>query len=127
MMQISPTDVELMVEAKVPPADIGLLRTGRPVSIKLDPFDYSIYGSLQGELSYISADTLTEQAPNGQVQTFYRVQIKFNTEQDNRKLQLNDLKPGMTANVDVLTGSRSVLTYLTKPITKAFQGAASQR
>jgi len=127
LMQISPTDVELMVEAKVPPADIGLLRTGRPVSIKLDPFDYSIYGSLQGELSYISADTLTEQAPNGQAQTFYRVQIKFNTEQDNRKLQLNDLKPGMTANVDVLTGSRSVLTYLTKPITKAFQGAASQR
>lgn len=127
LMQISPTDVELMLEAKVLPADIGQLRTGLPVSIKLDAFDYSIYGSLQGQLSYISADTLTEQGPNGQAQTFYRVQIRFDQQQSNPKLRLSELKPGMTAGVDILTGSRTVLTYITKPISKAFQGAAAQR
>lgn len=127
LMQISPTEVELMLEAKVQPADIGQLRTGLPVSIKLDAFDYSIYGSLQGQLSYISADTLTEPGPNGQAQTFYRVQIKFDARQDNPKLHLAELKPGMTAGVDILTGSRTVLTYITKPISKAFQGAAAQR
>lgn len=127
LMQISPTDVELMLEAKVQPVDIGQLRTGLPVSIKLDAFDYSIHGALQGHLAYISADTLTEPGPNGQTQTFYRVQIKFDPAQTNLKLRLSELKPGMTAGVDILTGSRTVMTYITKPISKAFQGAASQR
>lgn len=127
LMQISPTDVELMLEAKVQPVDIGQLRTGLPVSIKLDAFDYSIHGALQGQLAYISADTLTEPGPNGQTQTFYRVQIKFDPAQSNLKLRLSELKPGMTAGVDILTGSRTVMTYITKPISKAFQGAASQR
>lgn len=127
LMQISPTDVELMLEAKVQPADIGLLRTGLPVSIKLDAFDYSIYGALQGQLAYISADTLSEPGSNGQTQTFYRVQIKFDPAQSNPKLRPSELKPGMTAGVDILTGSRTVMTYITKPISKAFQGAASQR
>lgn len=127
LMQISPTDVELMLEAKVQPADIGQLRTGLPVSIKLDAFDYSIHGALQGQLAYISADTLSEPGPNGQTQTFYRVQIKFDPAQSNPKLRLSELKPGMTAGVDILTGSRTVMTYITKPISRAFQGAASQR
>lgn len=127
LMQISPTNVDLMIEAKVPPADIGQLRTGLPVSIKLDAFDSSIYGALQGQLTYISADTLTEQSPNGQTLSFYRVQVRLHAQQSNAKLSLGDLKPGMTAAIDIQTGSRSVLTYLLKPISKAFQGAGSQR
>lgn len=127
LMQISPTDVELMVEAKVQPADIGQLRIDLPVSVKLDAYDATIYGALQGQLSYISADTLTEQGPNGQSLTFYRVQVRLNAVQSNPKLRLSDLKPGMTAGVDIQTGSRSVLTYLTKPIARAFQGAGAQR
>jgi adhesin transport system membrane fusion protein len=126
-MQISPTDVALMVEVKVLPADIGQLILGLPVSVKVDAFDYSIYGALNGKLSYISADTLTEQGPNGQSMTFYRVQISMDAQQANPKLALSELKPGMTAGVDIQTGSRSVLTYITKPISKAFRGAASQR
>ena len=127
LMQISPTDVELMVEVKVQPADVGQLRLGLPVSVKVDAFDYSIYGALNGTLSYISADTLTEQGANGQPQTFYRVQVKMAALQSNSKLMLSDLKPGMTAGVDIQTGARSVLTYITKPISKAFRGAATQR
>lgn len=127
LMQISPIDVELMVEAKVQPADIGQLRVGLPASVKLDAYDSTIYGSLKGQLSYISADTLTEQGPSGQAMTFYRVQVKLDSQQPNPKLRISDLKPGMTAGADIQTGSRSVLTYLTKPIARAFQGAGSQR
>lgn len=128
LMQLSPSDVDLLIEVKITPADIGQLRIGLPVSVKIDAFDYSIYGSLHGKLEYISSDTLTEQAPNGQSMTFYRARVSLPVaEQDNPKLKLADLKPGMTAGVDIQTGARSVLSYLTKPISKAFQGAASER
>lgn len=127
LMQISPTEVDLMIEAKVPPADIGQLRLDLPVSIKLDAFDPSIYGALTGRLKYISADTLSEQAPNGQTQTFYRVQVQLDAQSSNPKLRTSDLKPGMTAGVDIQVGSRTVLTYLLKPISRAFQGAGTQR
>jgi len=127
LMQISPTNVDLLLELKVMPADIGQLGLGLPASIKIDAFDYTIYGSLDGKLEYISSDTLSEQGPNGQVTSTYKARVSFNAKQANAKLNLYELKPGMTASVDIQTGSRSVLTYLLKPISKAFQGAATQR
>ena len=65
-MQISPTEGEMVFEVKINPADIGQLITGLFVSIKLDAFDYSIYGSLDGTLLYLSSDMLVEQGANGQ-------------------------------------------------------------
>jgi len=127
LMQISPTEGDLVLELKIMPVDIGSLKVGLPASIKLDAFDYSIYGSLKGTLEYISSDTLTEQGSKGEAQVFYRARVTVNPHSGNPKLSRSDLKPGMTATVDIQTGSRSVLTYLTKPITKAFQGAASER
>lgn len=127
LMQISPTEGDLVLELKVMPVDIGGLSVGLPASIKLDAFDYSIYGSLFGRLDYISSDTLTEQGPKGEVSVFYRARVTVSPQNNNPKLSRADLKPGMTATVDIQTGSRSVLTYLVKPITKAFQGAASER
>ncbi len=127
LMQISPTDGDLVLEVKILPVDIGNLKVGLPASIKLDAFDYSIYGSLHGKLDYISSDTLTEQGPRGEAAVFYRARVLVNRDNSNAKLPLSVLKPGMTATVDIQTGSRSVLTYLTKPITKAFQGAATER
>lgn len=127
LMQISPTDVELLAEVKINPADVGLLRVGLPVSVKVDAFDYTIYGALDGTLSYISSDTLSDQAPNGQTIASYKVRVTLNAKHGNPKLQLSALKPGMTVSTDILTGRRSILLYLTKPISKAFQGAASQR
>jgi len=127
LMQISPTEGDLVLELKIMPVDIGNLKIGMPAAIKLDAFDYSIYGSLHGKLDYISSDTLTEQGPKGEAAVFYRARVSVNPNNNNPKLSRADLKPGMTASVDIQTGSRSVLTYLTKPITKAFQGAASER
>ncbi|AXS80353.1 HlyD family efflux transporter periplasmic adaptor subunit [Dechloromonas sp. HYN0024] len=127
LMQISPTDVGLLVEVKVMPADVGLLHIGLPVSVKIDAFDYSVYGALNGKLDYISSDTLTEQGPTGQAITYYKARIQLIDDHANKKLNLSELKAGMTASADIQTGERSVLQYLFKPIAKAFQGAATER
>ncbi len=131
LMQISPTDVEPVFEININPADIGQLKVGLPVTIRLDAFDYSIYGVLHGTLSYISSDTLTEQGTNGQSNTFYRAHVSLHADAPstapNTKLKLAMLKPGMTATVDVKAGTRSVLKYLIKPIYKAFGGALTER
>jgi adhesin transport system membrane fusion protein len=129
LMQISPTDGAMVVEVRVNPADIGQLKLGLPAFVKLDAFDYSIYGNLQGTLSYISSDTLSEQGANGQTATFYRARVHIAQPalQANPQLAAIALKPGMTATVDLRTASRSVLQYLAKPIFKAFSGALNER
>ena len=127
LMQISPTDVDLLAEIKILPADVGQLALDMPAVVKVDAFDYSIYGSLNGRLEYLSSDTLTEQGANNQVQTFYRARIRVDAKTINPKLPLSALKSGMTVSVDVQTGSRSVLHYMLKPITKALQGAGTER
>ena len=102
--------------------------SGLPATVKLDAFDYAIYGTLQGTLGYISPDTLSETAPNGQAQTYYRVHIKLSpgVNQHPKSHELI-LKPGMTASLDIQTGRRSIFTYLLKPLFKAFSGALSER
>jgi adhesin transport system membrane fusion protein len=131
LMQISPSEGEMVFELKINPVDIGQLHTGLPVSIKLDAFDYSVYGGLEGKLVYLSPDTLAEQGPNGQTMTYYRAQVRVDAARDrrepNQKLGSMVLKPGMTATVDIRTGNRSVLQYLAKPIYKAFAGAMNER
>lgn len=127
LMHISPTEGDLIIESKINPVDIGLLKVGLPVAIRLDAFDSSLYGSLHGQLDYISSDTLSEQAASGQPLTTYRARVKLLPETKNPKLPLSLLKPGMTVTLDIKTGSRSVMAYLIKPIAKAFVGAASER
>lgn len=127
LMQIAPTDDALIIEAKVAPADVGLLKTGLPVSVKIDAFDYAIYGTLNGELTYISPDTLTEPGPNGQTQTYYRVHVALAQQQThNAKARDIVIKPGMPATLDIRTGTRSILKYLAKPVYKAFSGALTE-
>ncbi len=129
LMQISPTQGNKVIEIKVNPVDIGQLELGLPVSIKLDAYDYSTYGTLQGMLSYLSADTLTEEGGKDQISTYYRAHVSLDEEKirNNAKLADVSLKPGMTATVDIRTNSRSVLKYLAKPIFRAFGGAMHER
>ena len=127
LMQISPTESGQVIEAKINPSDIGELKLGLPVSIKLDAFDFSVYGMLNGKLSHISSDTLTESGSNGAVQTYYRIQVELAPLQASHRIKPSDLKPGMTASLDVRTNSRSVWIYLTQPIQKAFSGALHER
>jgi adhesin transport system membrane fusion protein len=128
LMQIAPTDEDLIIEAKVNPSDVGQLSVGLPVSVKVDAFDYSVYGMLNGDLRYISPDTLSETGQSGQTQTFYRVKIHLPRQQaQNPKAHEIVVKPGMTVGIDIRTGKRSVLGYLAKPVIKAFGGALTER
>lgn len=143
LMHISPTESAQVIEAKINPSDIGELEIGMPVSIKLDAFDYSVYGMLQGTLSYISSDTLSEAGPGGSTQTYYRIQVALDPAQTTlpskfeshkpvasgpvQRLNTANLKPGMTATLDIRTRTRTVMHYLTKPVQKAFSGALHER
>jgi len=116
---------------KINPVDIGQLQLELPVAIKLDAFDYSVYGNLEGTLVYLSSDTLVEQGSNGQNSSYYRAHVKLDADKarshPNPMLAAVILKPGMTATVDIRTGQRSVLKYLAKPIYRAFGGAMNER
>jgi len=88
-----------IVEAKVRPADIAFIKTGLPATVKFDTYDYSIYGSLQGTVGYISADTLNEDTRAGDM-TYYRVQVKTRDRNlTSRKKERIDIQPGMTARL----------------------------
>jgi adhesin transport system membrane fusion protein len=129
LMQISPTDGDMVIEVRINPVDIGQLKPGLPAAVKLDAFDYSIYGTLHGTLNYISSDTLTDPGSNGQSVTYYRAHVRLDAAKTkaNPKLANVALKPGMTATVDIRTDSRSILRYLAKPVFKAFGGALNER
>ena len=126
LMQISPTESDMVIDAKVNPVDIGQLELGLPVQVKLDAFDFSVYGMLVGKLTYISSDTLVEQGANGQSLSFYRVQVRLEGQQSNQALARVALKPGMTSTIDIKTRTRSVLRYLLKPVIKTFSGALNE-
>jgi len=127
IMQIVPLDDDLIIEAKVRPADIAFVKPGLPASVKLDAYDYTIYGSLKGTVAYISADTLNEEVRTNEP-PYYRVQIKTSS----RDLiapgkDRIDTQPGMTATVEIKTGTNTVWRYLTKPITKTLTESMGER
>lgn len=128
LMQISPTDDDMIIEVKVNPADIGQLEIGLPVSISLDAFEYSVYGTLTGSLIYISSDTLSEDV-SGQSTSYYRVNVRIDDDAltANPRFAGVELKPGMTVNASIRTGTRTVIRYLLKPINRGFHGALSER
>ena len=127
IMQIVPVDDDLIIEVKVKPADIAFVKPGLPATVKLDAYDYSIYGTLDGKVIYISADTLNEVARSNE-QPYYRVQIKTSihnlVSKNNERI---DVQPGMTATVDIKTGKKTILNYLTKPITKTISESMGER
>lgn len=126
LMEILPTG-DLIVEAKVSTADVAFVKINQPVSVKLDAYDYAIYGPLKGHISYISPDTLLDETRQGSV-SYYRVQIVLDEAQfKGEKASQIDVKPGMTATVDITAMQRTVLSYLTKPVTKTFQESLGER
>ena len=127
LMQIVPVDDALIVEAKVKPSDVAFLKPDQDVVIKIDAYDYTIYGSLEGKLSYISADTLNEDIKQGE-QAYYRVQVKTESPRFNRRPNENlQLQPGMTATIEIKTGGNTVLKYLLKPVIKTLNESLGER
>lgn len=128
ILQMLPSGDELIVEAKVKAADIGFIRLWHPATVKLDAYDYSIYGVLEGVVSYVSSDALIERGPQGAELSYYRVRIRISGARlKGEKGKTLQLQPGLTTMVEIVTGSNTVLGYLTKPVTKTVSEAFTER
>lgn len=126
IMQILPTSSDLVIDAKISPADIAYVKEGQEATVKLDAYDYSIFGAMKGTVNYISPDTLMEQTPEGE-EPYYRVLIVINGAEFKGRGDEIVIKPGMTASVDIKAMERTVLSYLTKPITKTLSEGLGER
>jgi adhesin transport system membrane fusion protein len=123
IMEIVPLDDTLLIEARIRPADIAFLRPGQKAMIKVTAYDFSIYGGLEGVVEAISADTIEDEKG----EHFYKVKLRTQTGTLSYRGENLPIIPGMTASVDILTGKKSVLSYLLKPILKMKQNALRER
>jgi adhesin transport system membrane fusion protein len=127
LMQIVPIENELLVEARIRPTDIAFIHTGQAASVKIDAYDYTLYGWLEGKVSYLSPDTLTEDLRQGE-QAYYRMQVRADDKRFAKQArEAIQLQPGMTVTVEVKTGKNTVLRYLSKPIVRTMQEAMVEK
>jgi membrane fusion protein, adhesin transport system len=126
LIEIVPLDDALVVEAKIRPADIAYIFPGQKAKVKITAYDSSKYGSLDAEVIFISADSIKDDT-GVKEETFYRVKVK--TDKNYLESFGNELPiiPGMITEVDILTGKKTVLDYLFKPILKAQDRALTER
>jgi adhesin transport system membrane fusion protein len=123
IVEIVPTDASLLVEARVKPADIAFLFYGQETKVKFTAYDFAIYGGLSGKVIKIGADTEFDKDEN----SFYKVLIKTDKnylEKDDKKLPI---MPGMVVDVDILTGKKTIMEYILKPILRAKQYTFTER
>lgn len=121
LVEIVPLDDNLLLEARIQPRDIAFLRPGQKAMVRFTAYDFSIYGGLEATLEHIAADTVTDDKGNA----FYVVHVR--THQSWVGSNRQPILPGMVADVDVLTGKRTVLSYLLKPVMRARNYALSER
>lgn len=127
VMQIVPGDDDLLIEVKVRPQDIAHLKPGLAAKVKIDAYDYTIYGMMNGTLSYLSPDTL-EEGNKANEQAYYRALVKSPGRHfSGRPGEALEIQPGMTATVDIITGRNTVLRYLTKPLIKTVSESLGER
>jgi membrane fusion protein, adhesin transport system len=120
IMQIIPLDDELFIEAKVAPRDIASVLVGQDATIKLSAYDYTIYGTLKAKVQFVSADTFTDErsrAADGD--PHYKVTLSVDLAQLTERQRHLQIRPGMQATVELQTGSKTILEYLTKPLYKS--------
>lgn len=120
IVEIVPLDDTLVLEARVLPKDIAFIRPGQSAMVKFTAYDFSIYGGLEAKVENISPDTVIDEKGNA----FYIVRVRTNRPDFGEK---QPVMPGMTAEVDVLTGNKTVLSYLLKPVLKAKAYALRER
>jgi len=123
LVEIVPLEDNLLIEAKVRPQDVAFLHPGQQAMVKFSAYDYTIYGGLKAKLELISADTVTDDKGN----SFYLIQVRTDKNHLGGDKKPLLIIPGMTATVDIITGHKSVLDYLLKPVLKARTEAMRER
>ncbi len=123
LVEIVPANDTLLVEAQVRPQDIAFLRPGQDAVVKITAYDYAIYGGLQARLEHIGADSISTEKG----ETYYLIRVRTDKAQLSHGSRTLPIIPGMVAEVDVITGSKTVLGYLTKPLVRMRQTALRER
>jgi len=123
LLEIVPSNDTLLIEAKIRPSDIAFIHPGQRATVKLTAYDFAIYGGLDSVLEIISADTITDERG----EHFFQIQVR--TDKNHLGTESNPLPiiPGMIATVDILTGQKTVMDYLLKPLKRAQEAALSER
>ena len=120
IVEVVPLEDNLLLEARVLPRDIAFLRPGQKAVVKFTAYDFAIYGGLDGRLEHIGADSVVDEKGNA----YYIVRIRTNQPDLGKNLPVI---PGMVAEVDIITGEKSVLAYLLKPVLRAKARAMTER
>jgi len=123
LVEILPKDDSLLVEARIRPSDIAFLHPGLEAKVKVTAYDYAVYGSLKAKLEKISVDTIVDE----EGESFYEIQVRTSKNFMGSEAFPLPIIPGMVAEVDVLTGKKTVLEYLMKPLLRAQQKAMRER
>jgi len=123
LLEIVPTNKKLFLEIKIKPSDIAFIHPGAEAKVKISAYDYAIHGGLVGKVVNISPDTITDKKEN----TFYLIHIVTEKNYLGTKEHPLNIIPGMTANVDIVTGKKTVMQYILKPILKSKQYVFSER
>lgn len=126
ILEIVPLDDTLLIEAKIRPSDIGFIHPNQKVMVKISAYDFSIYGGLEGSVEQISADTIIDEKDK-KGESYYLVLVRTKKNHLGTKAKPLYIIAGMQTTVDILTGRKSVLDYILKPILKAKHGALRER
>jgi adhesin transport system membrane fusion protein len=124
IMEIVPLEDTLLVEAQVRPEDIAFIHPGQPATVKVSAYDFSIYGSLPATVERLSADSLVDDKKGV---TYYKIIARTTSATLSHQGKELPIIPGMTASVDILTGRKTVLDYLLKPVLKTRERAMRER
>jgi adhesin transport system membrane fusion protein len=127
IIEIVPLDDTLLIEAKIKPRDIGFIHPGQEAMVKLTAFDFGIYGGLKGKVEQISADTITDEKSNNKEESYYLIRVRTSKNHLGSEEKPLYIIPGMLATVDILTGKKTIMDYLLKPILKARDSALRER
>jgi len=123
LIEIVPTDKRLYLEIKIKPSDIAFIHPGAEAKIKVSAYDFAIHGGLVGNVVNISPDTITDKKEN----TFYIIHVETTKNYLGTKKHPLNIIPGMTVNADIVTGEKTVMQYILKPILKSKQYVFSER
>ncbi|OGV28548.1 MAG: hemolysin secretion protein D [Legionellales bacterium RIFCSPHIGHO2_12_FULL_35_11] len=126
ILEIVPMDDTLLIETKIRPSDVGFIHPNQKVMVKISAYDFSIYGGLDGVVEQISADTITDEEDKKK-ESYYIVLVRTNKNYLGTKEKPLYIIAGMQTTVNILTGRKSVLDYLLKPILKAKHNALRER
>ncbi|MEC8819621.1 MAG: HlyD family type I secretion periplasmic adaptor subunit, partial [Pseudomonadota bacterium] len=123
LIEIAPSNDTLLIDARIRPSDIAFIRPGQAATVKLTAYDYSIYGGLDAVLERISADTIVDESG----EHFFQIQVRTQTNYIGSSKDPLQIFPGMIATVDIMTGRKTVMDYLLKPLKRAQANALRER